>query len=284
MTSLRQALLAAQSMGVARLDAQMLCLHAFGRDALDRAWLIAHESDLLSSEQKSLFDALLIRRMNGEPVAYITGFKEFFGLRLRITPDVLDPRDDTETLVQWALELSPPAQAMRVLDLGTGSGAVALALKSQRPRAEVVATDASGPALAVARSNGQILSLAVRWVLTDPAQQDWFSSLPGESFDLIVSNPPYIAEADPHLLKLQHEPALALTSGADGLNALRSIVHSAKRHLRPGGYLLLEHGHDQAQAVRSLLRENGYNDPVSRADLSGIERCTGARVAPANRY
>jgi release factor glutamine methyltransferase len=277
MTSVRQALLAAHAMGVARLDAQMLCLHACGRDALDRAWLLAHESDPLSPEQSRQLDAMLARRAHGEPVAYITGFKEFFGLRLSITPAVLDPRDDTETLVQWALELSPPEQAIRIVDLGTGSGAVALALKSQRPLADISATDASAPALAVARRNGEQLGLTVRWVLSDAAQANWFASLATESFDLIVSNPPYIAEGDPHLRHLQHEPALALTSGADGLDAVRSIVRNARQHLRPGGHLLLEHGHEQAAAVRALLQGSGYIDISSRADLSGIERCTGGR-------
>lgn len=277
MTSVRQTLLAAHAMGVARLDAQMLCLHACGRDALDRAWLLAHESDPLSPEQSGQLEAMLARRVNGEPVAYITGFKEFFGLRLNITPDVLDPRDDTETLVQWALKLSPPEQAIRVVDLGTGSGAVALALKSQRPRADISATDASAPALAVARRNGERLGLTIRWLLGDAAQANWFSPLAAERFDLIVSNPPYIAEGDPHLLKLQHEPALALTSGVDGLDALRNIIRDAQQHLHAGGHLLLEHGHDQSAAVRALLQGNGYTDISSRADLSGIERCTGGR-------
>jgi release factor glutamine methyltransferase len=167
------------------------------------------------------------RRLQGEPVAYLLGFKEFYGLRLQVSPAVLDPRDDTETLVDWALDLIPQDRPMRILDLGTGSGAIALAIASQRPLAHITATDASPEALAVARSNAQALGLQVSFTQANASEPNWFSALAGQSFDLIVSNPPYIAEGDAHLAALQHEPAMALTSGADGLGAIRSIIAHA---------------------------------------------------------
>jgi release factor glutamine methyltransferase len=189
---------------------------------------------------------------------------------------VLDPRDDTETLVDWALELIPADRVFKVLDLGTGSGAVALAIASQRPLAQVTATDASAPALAVAQANAASLKLPVRFVLTDAQNANWFSCLGGEVFDLIVSNPPYIAEGDSHLPALKHEPAMALTSGQDGLDAIRSIISHAKNHLSAGGWLLVEHGYDQAAVSLQLLRDCGFVQGVTRQDLAGVDRCTGA--------
>ncbi len=263
--------------GLARIDAQMLMLHACGRAAQDRAWLIAHDQEMLSDAQFALWQAALLLRLSGEPVAYIIGYKEFYGLKLKITADVLDPRGDTETLVDWALELIPEDQAFKVLDLGTGSGAVALAIQSQRPNAQITATDASGQALAVAQTNADVLHLPIRCVLADAHLPNWFSSLGEEMFDLIVSNPPYIAEGDAHLAALKHEPEMALTSGKDGLDAIRNIVANAKMHLSVGGWLLFEHGYDQASTVADILRENGFSAFSTRPDLAGLPRCTGGQ-------
>jgi len=256
--------------GLARVDAQILLLHAMARPLHDRAWLLAHDTDLLTEAQQHNWDQALHRRLQGEPVAYITGHKDFFGLTLHVDARVLDPRPDTEILVEWALELLPAGQAARVLDLGTGSGAVALALKHQRPAAQVTAVDASSDALAVASANAQRLNLPVQCVLSH-----WMDAVPGP-FDLIVSNPPYVAEGDPHLTALTHEPLSALTSGADGLDDIREIIAQAPSRLTAGGWLLLEHGWDQANAVQDLLRETGFVQMQSRRDLGGIERCTGA--------
>jgi release factor glutamine methyltransferase len=255
---------------LARVDAQILLLHALARPLHDRAWLLAHDTDLLTEGQQHQWDQALQRRLQGEPVAYITGLKEFFGLTLHVDARVLDPRPDTEILVEWALQLLPAGQAARVLDLGTGSGAVALALQHQRPAAQVTAVDASSAALAVASANAQRLNLPVQCVLSH-----WMDAVPGP-FELIVSNPPYVAEGDPHLAALRHEPLQALTSGADGLQDIRQIIAQAPAHLAPGGWLLLEHGWDQASAVQDLLRKAGFVQIQSRRDLGGIERCTGA--------
>ena len=264
---------------VARIDAQMLLLHACGRAAQDRAWLLAHDQDMATPEQATQWHAALQRRLAGQPVAYITGYKEFYGLRLNITADVLDPRDDTETLVDWALELIPKDKPFKVLDLGTGSGAVALAIASQRPRAQVTATDACPSALAMAQSNANALQLPVRFVLANIKDTHWFSRLESNTFDIIVSNPPYIAEGDSHLAALQHEPAMALTSGADGLDAIRSIIAHANHHLSPTGWLVLEHGHDQATAVRQLLTRQSFVSAQTRQDIAGVDRCTSAQRA-----
>jgi release factor glutamine methyltransferase len=256
--------------GLARVDAQMLLLHALARPLHDRAWLLAHDTDLLTEAQQHSWDQALHRRLQGEPVAYITGQKDFFGLTLKVDARVLDPRPDTEILVEWALELLPSGQPARVLDLGTGSGAVALALQHQRPAAQVTAVDASADALAVACANAQRLNLPVKFVISH-----WMDNLAGP-FELIVSNPPYVAEGDPHLAALTHEPLQALASGADGLDDIRQIIAHAPSRLAPGGWLLLEHGWDQAVAVQALLRTAGFVKVQSRRDLGGIERCTGA--------
>lgn len=265
-------------LGIARMDAQMLLLQACGREAHDRAWLIAHGDDRPSETELATWQSHLKRRIDGEPVAYILGHKAFYGLRLSISPAVLDPRDDTETLVDWALTLIPKDTVFNVLDLGTGSGAVALALAAHRPLAQITATEASAEALALARTNAQGMHLSVNFIAADAREPNWLAALSDERFELIVSNPPYIAEGDPHLPALKHEPILALTSGHDGLDAIRSIIMHAPKHLTPGGWLLLEHGHDQAQRVHRLLELHGFTSSATRQDLSGIDRCTGAQL------
>lgn len=269
--SIQLALLHCQQQGLERLDAQMLVLQACGQGLHNRAWLLTHEGELLTSEQQATLQAALARRLAGEPMAYITGSKEFFGLPLQVDARVLDPRPDTETLVEWALELLLPQRAPRVLDLGTGSGAIALALKAHCPQARVEAVDYSADALAVARANAQRLELAVLF-----AQGSWLEPVQG-LFDVIVSNPPYIAAADPHLAALRHEPLQALASGADGLDDLRTLIAHSPAHLPPGGWLLLEHGYDQALAVQALLTQAGFSQVQSRHDLAGIARCSGGK-------
>jgi release factor glutamine methyltransferase len=281
-TTLARALRGAASLGLERLDAQLLLLHALGRPAHDRAWLLAHDGDAVPQAVWSRFLEHAARRIAGEPIAYLLGEKEFHGLALRVDARVLVPRPDTETLVDWALDLlrerdagrrasSDTADAPSILDLGTGSGAVALALQHAWPLARVHAVDASADALEVARDNARRLGLPVHF-----SQADWLDGA-ATGFDLIVGNPPYIAEGDPHLAALSHEPASALVAGADGLADLRRIVRDAPAHLRPGGHLLLEHGHDQDSAVRELLATRGFDRVDSRRDLADIARCSGGR-------
>ena len=275
MNTLQDALRHGIAKGLDRLDAQMLLLHALGRSPHDRAWLLAHDSDALPPEVSAHWLALVQRRRAGEPVAYLLGEKEFAGLTLWVDARVLVPRPDTELLLEWALEAlrtSDGTGPARLLDLGTGSGAIALAIATHRPEANISATDASADALTVARSNAQRLGLAVRF-----AQGAWLAAVPGERFHVIASNPPYIAEGDPHLLALTHEPITALTAGSDGLNDIRSIVAQSTTALLPGGWLLLEHGHDQSTCVRELLLEQGFQSVSSRTDLAGIERCSGGQ-------
>lgn len=269
--TLAQALAQAHTLGLARIDAQLLLLHTVGRAGSDRAWLLAHDTDAMDEAKHTQFIALCQRRAAGEPVAYLTGRKEFYGLPLQVDARVLDPRPDTETLVDWALEVIAPLASPRVVDLGTGSGAIALALQSQRTDAQVLAVDASTDALAVARSNAERLGLPVEF---QPA--NWLTGVEGP-FDAIVSNPPYIPSADPHLAALTHEPLQALASGADGLEDIRTIMAQAPAHLRPGGWLLLEHGYNQAKAVQALLQAAGFVQVQSRNDLADIARCTGGQ-------
>jgi len=264
-----QALAASIALGVDRLDAQLLLLHALGRAPHDRAWLLAHDTDAMPDAAWSALAAQLSRRRAGEPVAYLLGEKEFHGLALQVDARVLVPRPDTETLVEWALECLEGQAAPRVLDLGTGSGAIALALQHARPDAQVDAVDASADALAVAQANASRLGLPVRF-----AQADWLDGA-GAGYTVIASNPPYIAAGDPHLPALRHEPSSALVSGTDGLDDIRRIVQDAPAHLAEGGWLLLEHGHDQAPAVRELLAARGFAEVQSRDDLAGIQRCSG---------
>jgi release factor glutamine methyltransferase len=267
-----RALAGACSAGIDKLDAQLLLLHALDKSAAERAWLVAHDLDALPAIAAARFTALCARRAQGEPLAYLLGQQEFFGLTLAVDARVLIPRPDTETLVNWALTLLPAApSSAKVLDLGTGSGAVALALKHARPHSAVLAIDASEQALCVARANA--LSLGLEVTMTSSC---WLESVSGV-FDLIVSNPPYVREGDPHLAVLGHEPLQALTAGADGLDDLRQIIAQAPAHLADGGWLLLEHGYDQADAVSLLLREGGFEAVSSRPDLAGILRCTGGR-------
>ncbi|MGE5450594.1 MAG: peptide chain release factor N(5)-glutamine methyltransferase [Acidobacteriota bacterium] len=265
-----QALLAARHAGIDRLDAQILLGTALGQS---RAWLLAHDQDALPPHAAATFETWLTRRAQGEPLAYLVGDKEFFGLPLAVNPDVLIPRPDTEILVEWALDRIPTDHPFDVLDLGTGSGAIALAIQQHRPQARVVAVDASEGALRTAQSNAERLGLPVQF-----RRGSWLQPVQGDRFDLIVSNPPYIAEGDPHLVALTHEPITALTAGPDGLDDIRQIIDGAREHLRPGGWLLLEHGYDQAVAVTQLLQQAGYGAIQTRRDLGGQNRCTGGQT------
>lgn len=257
----------------ARLEGRLLLCHVL---QVDHAWLIAHETDALSANIHAPFQALLQRRLNGEPIAYILGYREFYGLTLKVTSATLIPRPDTETLVEAALDKIDPSHTT-VADLGTGSGAIALAIASQRPQATVTAVDASPDALAVARDNAESLAISnVRFVMSD-----WYAGLKDETgkplrFDLIVSNPPYIAVGDQHLTQgdLRFEPTSALAAGIDGLDDIRYIVQHAPGYLQPGGWLLLEHGYDQAEAVANLLLAHGFSAIQHRHDLSGVVRVT----------
>ncbi len=271
MPNIAQTLTQLQAQGLDRLDAQLLLLHVLNQPAHHRAWLLAHDTDDMSPQALQGLDALVKRRLQGEPVAYLTGHKEFYGIELRVDKRVLVPRPDTETLVDWALDVLKPVTNASVIDLGTGSGAIALALKATRPDLRLSALDFSEDALTVARANAERLKLEVKF-----QQSAWLSSVQGH-FNAIVSNPPYIAAQDEHLAALVHEPLQALASGADGLDDLRQIIQTAPAHLLSGGWLLLEHGYDQASWVRALLAESGFTEVQSRRDLSGIERCSGGR-------
>ncbi len=262
--------------GLVPVDAQVLLAHVLD---VPRAWLAAHGTDALPPESANAFYALAKRRRDGEPVAQLTGVREFWGLVLRVTPDVLIPRPETETLVELALTLAPADRPVKIVDLGTGSGAIALALAHERPQAQVTGTDVSAAALAVARDNATRLAIAnILFV-----QSDWFACLAGERFDLIVSNPPYVAASDPHLQEgdLRFEPGVALTPGGDGLTALRAIVAGAKSHLVAGGHLVVEHGYDQSAAVQALFCEAGFGAVTTRNDLAGIARVVGGVLSAA---
>ena len=253
---------------LAPIDAQVLLAHVLRRD---RAWLAAHATDVVERVDADAFARLAARRRDGEPVAYLTGRREFWGLTLAVDPAVLIPRPETETLVECALARLPQDRDVRVLDLGTGSGAIALALAHERPRARIVATDVFEPALAIARDNARKLGQhAIEFV-----QGTWFDGLPpNERFDAIVSNPPYVAAGDAHLSDgdVRFEPVSALVSGADGLDALRTIIASAGQYLVPGGSLVVEHGYDQADAVKALLEDAAFTGIERRRDLCGILR------------
>ncbi len=278
--SVAQLLSEAHALELERLDATALLAQAAGLlGAIDpRAWARSHDGDTLSPDQAQAAREGFARRASGEPMGYLLGRQEFHGLLLQVGPGVLVPRPDTETLVDWALaclNAAPPhgaGLAPKVIDLGTGSGAIALAVKAACPRAQVHAVDISPQALQTAQANAEGLNLAVRF-----HAGTWWQATPEDEFDLVLSNPPYIAEGDPHLPGLRHEPLLALTSGPDGLDALAHLaLHSLKR-LRPGGWLLMEHGHTQAEAVQSLLSQAGYAQVQTRPDLAGRPRCTGGQ-------
>ena len=255
-------------------EAELLLAHALGRS---RTWLLAHGDDEIAADDAASFEALVERRAAGEPVAYLTGSRGFWSLDLAVTPATLVPRPETEWLVELALARIPPDAEVRVADLGTGSGAIALAIAKERPRVRVVATDASNDALDVARGNAKRNGIAN----VEFRHGDWFAPLAGETFDLIAGNPPYIALGDPHLGEgdLRFEPALALSSGDDGLDAIRAIVRDAPSHLRAGGWLLLEHGWEQGEAVRALLRDVGFVEIATERDLEGRDRVALGRCS-----
>ncbi len=300
----------------AMLEAQLLLQQVLN---VNRAWLITHENDALEANRHAVFEALLKRRLAGEPLAYILGRREFYGLDLMVTPDTLIPRPDTETLVDAALERIPspnttfPSSSrtrgsigfldievpkmdprvreddggessegiesnyssldFKVLDLGTGTGAIALAIAYHRPQAAVTAVDFSKSALKVAQQNAKHLKIANVLFM----HSDWFSALKGQKFDVIVSNPPYIEAHDPHLTALNYEPISALTSGIDGLDDLRKIIRSALIYLKPQAWIMLEHGYNQAALVQDLLAENGLTDIATLKDLGGNDRVTMAK-------
>jgi release factor glutamine methyltransferase len=274
--NVRDALGQARRMGIERLDAQLLLAHVMGQS---RSWLLAHEDAAMDDGQDARFQALAHRRAAGEPFAYLVGEREFHGLTLAVDPAVLVPRPDTETLVDWALELlqDEPGAAPAVLDLGTGSGAIALALKNSCPRADVWAGERSADALAVARANAARLGLDVAF-----AHGDWWDALAGAPdapvFDLVVSNPPYIAADDPHLADLAHEPLAALVAADAGLADIRAIATGARGRLRAGGWLLFEHGWQQADAVAAILAGAGFGGIATRHDIEGRPRCTGGQL------
>ena len=250
-------------------DAELLLAHALDRP---RGWLYAHGDAELGAHVAERFGALVARRADGVPVAYLTGCRGFRDVDLAVTRDTLIPRPETELLVELALAKLPADRASRLADLGTGSGAIALSLARERPRASVLATDASAAAVEVAAGNARRLGIGN----VEFATGHWWDAVAGARFDLVASNPPYIAAGDPHLSRgdLRHEPPAALASGVDGLDAIRDIAAGAAAHLLPGGWLLLEHGHDQGPAVRGLLVAAGLGDVGTTRDLEGRERVT----------
>ena len=274
MSSVAAALKAARAAGVTSLDAQLLLARILGTS---RTGLVANDERTLSAAETRRWDDAVARRIDGEPLAYLLGEKEFAGLMLEVTVNVLVPRPETETLVDWAVELlvAMPAGPRSIVDLGTGSGAMALAVQARCRDATVTATDASPAALAVARRNAARHGAAIEFLTGS-----WWEPLGDRTFHVVLSNPPYIAAGDRHLAGLRHEPVEALTPGGDGLDAIRHIASGANRHLRPGGWLLVEHGFDQADAVQALLASAGLADIATRTDLAGRPRVSGGR-APA---
>lgn len=250
-----------------KLEAELLLQYILN---VNRAWLISHANDALQPNIHRGFQALIERRLSGEPIAYILGYREFYGLKLKVTPDTLIPRPDTETLVDAALAKMPANHASTVLDLGTGTGAIALAIAKNRPAANVTAVDFSEGALDVARLNATSLNISNVTFL----KSVWLSALNAQVFDLIVSNPPYIEQNDSHLQEgdLRFEPLSALASGKDGLDDIRTIISQAINHLNPSGWLMLEHGYNQAESVMDLLKNAGFSDISHALDLAGIKR------------
>ena len=265
--------------GAAVMDTRALIRHVMG---CDDAYLIRHADETLSAAQEEKFQALAARRSCGEPVAYLTGCREFFGLEFKVTPAVLIPRPETELLVELVLERVPERTGARVLDLGTGSGCVAIALAQRRPRARVLAVEIEDDAITVAREN--VKRHATRNV--EIVQGDWFTALKRERFDVIAANPPYVAAADPHLeaADVRFEPQRALVAGAAGTECISAITMGAREHLDPGGWLLFEHGYDQGSVARELLRAAGFTRGIGTwRDLAGLERVSGAQVDPSER-
>ena len=261
---------ALRAFGTDYRDAELLLLHSLGRD--DRSWLIAHDHDELPTDVIATFSSLSDERLRGMPLAYLLGHREFWSLKLKVTRDVLIPRPETELLVAWAVELAFQYDLQSMLDLGTGSGAIALAVQYDLPHLSVTASDVSALALRVARENAQDLGLPVEFV-----ESSWFGALAQRRWALIASNPPYVAADDAHLLEgdLRFEPNTALTDGGDGLSSIREIASNAPDHLEAGGWLLIEHGYDQAADVRSILELNGFSKVSLRHDLAGRPRVTG---------
>ena len=251
-------------------DAELLLLHSLGKD--ERSWLIAHDHDELPTDVIDSFSSMSKERLKGVPLAYLMGHREFWSLTLKVTRDVLIPRPETELLVEWAVELASQYDLQSMLDLGTGSGAIALAVKHDLPHLTVTASDVSGSALRVARENAEDLGLPVEFV-----ESSWFGALAQRRWALIASNPPYVAADDAHLKDgdLRFEPSTALTDGGDGLSSIREIASNAPNHLEAGGWLLIEHGYDQAADVRSILELNGFSKVSLRHDLAGRPRVTG---------
>lgn len=271
-TLLNQAV-AATGAGLQRIDAEFLMAHCLGKP---RAWLYAHADQALDGKQIAHYADLVGRRQSGEPVAYITGRRGFWSFDLRVSPDTLIPRPETELLVEMALEYLPASRPQMVLDLGTGSGAIALALAKERPLARIIAVDASPAALAVAEANAVELKLAN--ILFQHG--DWFAGLANQRFDVIVSNPPYIEADDAHLVQgdLRFEPRSALAAGDDGLSDIRVIVHGAPGHLNPQGWLMVEHGWRQGAVIRQLFAEAGFVAVETEQDLEQRERVTLGRL------
>jgi len=260
---------------IGRVDAQVILAHVLG---VDRAYLAAHPIQVLTETQDARIDSMVAQRTMGFPVAYVIGKREFYSREFEVNSDVLIPRPETETLVEAAIRHSReggnPASA---LDLGTGSGAVAVILALELPKIQVTATDASAAALAIARTNAKSLGARIEFL-----EGEWYAPLAGRRFDLIVSNPPYVAGGDPHLAQgdLRFEPRHALTDGSgDGLDSIRVILAGARGHLNPGGAILIEHGYDQAEAVAALLAKAGFTDLVSIRDLAGIPRVAGGTLS-----
>jgi release factor glutamine methyltransferase len=257
-------------------EARLLLGHVLGQSA---AWLVTHNGEALDEDALLGFASLVARRAGGEPVAYLVGHREFFGRRFAVSPAVLIPRPETELLVELALARVGADSTATILDLGTGSGCIAITLALERSAAWLTAVDASSAALQVAAANARGLGAKLRLL-----QGDWYTGVAGERFDLIVGNPPYVADGDSHLAQgdLRHEPRQALASGVDGLDALRAIVGGAVPHLLPGGSLLLEHGYDQAAAVRELMERAGFSDVRVYPDLAGVQRVTTGNLPRIN--
>lgn len=256
----------------ARAEAELLLARALD---CPRSWLYAHSDAMVDEVRAKLFLSMVEQRRRGEPVALILGVREFWSLPLTVTRDTLIPRPETELLVELALRHVPAGSPARILDLGTGTGAVALALAHERPSADITAIDIHARTLAVAQANAARLQLGhVRFLLGN-----WFSAVRDERYDVIVSNPPYIADQDPHLQQgdLRFEPLSALASGSDGLDAIRTIARESARHLRAKGWLLLEHGFEQGEAVRNLLASAGFADVTTEADMAGLDRVTSGQ-------